>query len=38
MKGFSYFLKRFLGVTQVKQQFALETGYPTTKAGLKRKI
>ncbi|MDO9153894.1 MAG: hypothetical protein Q7U47_09350 [Paludibacter sp.] len=38
MRGFSFSLKRFLGITQVKQQIARETGIPTTKSGLERKI
>ena len=36
--GLSFSWKRALGVTQAKQQFARQTGIPTTKAGLKRKI
>ncbi len=38
MRGFSFSLKRFLGITQVKQQIARETGIPTTKSGLERKV
>lgn len=38
MRGFSFSLKRFLGITQVKQQIARETGIPTTKSGIERKI
>jgi len=38
MRGFSFSWKRFLGITQVKQQIARETGIPTTKQGLERKI
>ena len=38
MKGFSFSWKRFLGITQVKQQFARETRIPTTKQGMERKI
>ena len=38
MRGFSFSLKRFLGITQVKQQIARETGIPTTKSGMERKI
>ena len=30
--------KRALGVTSAKQKFARETGIPTTKTGLERKI
>ena len=36
--GVSFSLKRVLGITQVKQKFARETGIPTSKAGLERKI
>ena len=38
MRGFSFSWKRFIGITQVKQQIARETGIPTTKGGLERKI
>ncbi len=38
MRGFSFSWKRFVGITQVKQQIARETGIPTTKGGLERKI
>lgn len=38
MRGFSFSLKRLLGITQVKQQIARQTGIPTTKSGLERKI
>ena len=38
MRGFSFSLNRFLGITQAKQQFAKQTGIPTTKGGLERKI
>ncbi len=38
MRGFSFSLKRFLGITELKQQIARETGIPTTKSGLERKI
>ena len=38
MRGFSFSLKRFFGITQVKQQIARETGIPTTKSGMERKI
>ena len=38
MRGFSFSWKRFIGITQVKQQIARETGMPTTKQGLERKI
>jgi len=36
--GFSFSWKRALGITQAKQRFARETGIPTSKAGLERKI
>lgn len=36
--GVSFSLKRALGITQAKQKFARETGIPTSKAGLERKI
>ncbi len=36
--GFSFSLKRALGITQAKQRFARQTGIPTSKAGLERKI
>ena len=36
--GVSFSLKRALGITQVKQYFARETGIPTSKAGLERKV
>lgn len=30
--------KRLLGITRVKQEFARQTGIPTTKAGMERKV
>lgn len=36
--GLSFSRKRALGITQAKQRFARETGIPTSKAGLERKI
>lgn len=36
--GLSFSWKRALGVTQAKQQFSRETGIPTSRAGLERKI
>lgn len=36
--GVSFSLNRALGVTQAKQKIARETGIPTSKAGLERKI
>ncbi len=38
MRGFSFSWKRFLGITQAKQQIAQNTSIPTTQNGLKRKI
>jgi hypothetical protein len=34
----AFSLKRTLGIAQMKQKFARETGIPTSKAGLERKI
>lgn len=36
--GLSFSLKRALGITQVKQRIARQTGIPTSKAGVERKI
>lgn len=36
--GVSFSLNRALGITQVKQKFARETGIPTSKAGFERKV
>lgn len=36
--GVTFSWKRALGITKVKQQIARETGIPTTKKGLERKI
>lgn len=36
--GLSFSWKRGLGITQAKQKFARETGIPTSKTGLERKI
>ena len=36
--GLSFSWKRALGITQAKQKFARQTGIPTTKAGIERKI
>ena len=36
--GLSFSWKRALGITQAKQRFARETGIPTSKAGLERKV
>ena len=36
--GLSFSWKRALGITQAKQKIARETGIPTSKAGIERKI
>lgn len=36
--GFSFSWKRLLGITSAKQQFARQTGIPTSRQGLERKI
>ena len=36
--GFSFSWKRALGVTSAKQNFARQTGVPTTKTGMERKV
>jgi hypothetical protein len=36
--GFSFSWKRALGVSSAKQRFARETGIPTTKSGMERKV
>ena len=36
--GLSFSWKRPLGITQAKQKFARETGIPTSRAGVERKI
>lgn len=36
--GLSFSWKRALGITQAKQKLARETGIPTSKAGVERKI
>ena len=36
--GFSFSWKRALGLTSAKQKFARETGIPTTKSGMQRKL
>lgn len=36
--GVSFSLNRALGITQAKQKLARETGIPTSKAGLERKL
>lgn len=36
--GLSFSWKRALGITSAKQKFARQTGIPTSKAGIERKI
>lgn len=36
--GVSFSLSRALGIDKVKRQIARETGIPTTKSGMERKI
>ena len=36
--GLSFSLKRALGITQIRQRIARQTGIPTSKAGVERKI
>lgn len=36
--GLSFSWKRALGITQAKQNFARQTGVPTSKVGVERKI
>lgn len=36
--GLSFSWKRALGITRAKQQFAQQTGIPTTRNGIERKI
>lgn len=36
--GLSFSWKRALGITQAKQKFTRETGIPTSRAGVERKI
>ena len=36
--GFSFSLKRALGITAIKQKLSKSTGIPLTKQGLERKI
>ena len=36
--GFSFSLKRALGITAVKQKISKKTGIPLTKQGVERKI
>ena len=36
--GFSFSLSRFLGIQTFKQSIARQTGIPTTRGGIERKI
>lgn len=36
--GLSFSWKRALGITKTKQNFSRQTGIPTSKAGMERKI
>lgn len=36
--GLSFSWRRALGITQAKQKIARQTGIPTTKSGIERKI
>lgn len=36
--GFSFSLSRALGISSAKQKFARQTGIPTTKSGMERKM
>ncbi len=36
--GFSFSWKRAVGISSAKQRFARQTGIPTTKSGLERKV
>lgn len=36
--GLSFSWKRALGITKVRQQIARSTGFPTSRAGVERKI
>lgn len=36
--GLSFSLKRAIGITAAKQKISRETGIPTTKQGLERKV
>lgn len=38
ISGISFSWKRALGITQAKQKFARQTGIPTSKAGLERRL
>jgi hypothetical protein len=36
--GFSFSWKRALGISAAKQRFARQTGIPTTKSGIEKKV
>jgi hypothetical protein len=36
--GFSFSLRRLLGISTIKQKIANQTGIPTTKQGIQRKM
>lgn len=36
--GFSFSLSRALGISSAKQKFARQTGIPTTKSSIERKV
>ena len=36
--GFTFSLNRLLGITTAKRRFARQTGIPTTRGGVERKI
>lgn len=36
--GFSFSWKRAVGISAAKQRFSRQTGMPTTKSGLERKV
>ncbi len=38
MRGLTFSWKRLIGVTQAKQKIVRETGIPTTKSGMERKL
>lgn len=38
LPGLTFSLKRALGISPIKQQFARKTSIPTSKAGMERKI
>ena len=38
IRGLSFSLRRFLGITAIQQCIARKTGIPTSKQGIQRKI